>query len=139
MQCPTLAFTVDVCFQLKNRQTKPMGRTCSDSNLFAMQVFITFAEVTGGGAKGRACDDDNSHSLKLKWNLATYRRRVALSVTVTYGPLCMFLRLWPLRYACFSGFIDMPRSLKRSPQSHTTHSIDMAAKHHRSAEVKFAE
>ena len=54
MQCPTLAFTVDVCFQLKNRQTKPTGRTCSDSNLLAMQVFITFAEVTSGGATGRA-------------------------------------------------------------------------------------
>ena len=51
-QCPTLAFTVDVCFQLKDRQTKPTGRTCSDSNLLAMQVFITFAEVTGGGATG---------------------------------------------------------------------------------------
>ena len=63
MQCPTLAFTVDVCreFRLKNRQTKPTGRTCSDSNLLAMQVFITFAEVTGGGATGRACDDNNPH------------------------------------------------------------------------------
>ena len=63
-----LAFTVDVCFQLKNRQTKPTGRTCSDRNLLAMQVFITFAEVTGGGAKGRACDDNNPHSLQLRWN-----------------------------------------------------------------------
>ena len=35
-----LPFTVDVCFQLKNRQTEPTGRTCSDSNLLAMQVFI---------------------------------------------------------------------------------------------------
>ena len=35
---------------------------------------------------------------------------------------------WPAgRYACFSGFFDMPRSLKRSPQLHATHSIDMAA------------
>ena len=85
MQCPALAFTVDVCFQLKNRQTKPTGRTCSDSNLLAKQVFITFAEVTGGGATGRACDDNNPHSLQLRWNLPTYRRRVAFSVTVTYG------------------------------------------------------
>ena len=93
-----LVFTVDVCFQLKNRQTKPTGRTCtcSDSNLLAMQVFVTFAEVTGGGDKGRAFDDNNPHSLQLRWKLptATYRRRVAHSVTVTY--------------ACFSGFIDMP-------------------------------
>ena len=89
-----LAFTVDVCFQLKNRQTKPTGRTCSDSKLLAMQVFITFAEVTGGGDKGRAFDDNNPRSLQLRWKLPTYRRRVAHSVTVTY--------------ACFSGFIDMP-------------------------------
>ena len=35
---------------------------------------------------------------------------------------------WPTgRYACFSGFIDMPRSLKMSPQLLVTHSIDMAA------------
>ena len=129
MQCPTLAFTVDVCFRLKNRQTKATGRTCSDSNLLAMQVFHTFAEVTGGGATGRACDDNNPHSLQLRWNLPTYRRRVAHSVTVTYGPL----------YACFSGFIDMARSLKRSPQLHATHSIDMAASRHGSAEVDFAE
>ena len=81
MQCPTLAFTVDVCFRLKNRQTKPTGRTCSDSNLLAMQVFITFAEVTGGGATGRACDDNNPHSLQLRWNLPTYRRRVVEKVT----------------------------------------------------------
>ena len=94
MQCPTLAFTVDVCFQLKNRQTKPTGRTCSDSNLLAMQIFITFAEVTGGGSTGRACDDNNPHSLQLWWNLPTNRRRVAHSVTVTYGPLCMFLWLY---------------------------------------------
>ena len=59
-----------------------------------MQVFTTFAEVTGGGAKGRACDDNNPHSLQLRWNLPTYRRRVAHSVTVTYGPLCMFLSLY---------------------------------------------
>ena len=71
MQCPTLAFTVDVCFQLKNRQTKPMGRTCTDSNLLAMQVFVSLAEVTGGGAMGRACDDNNPHSLQLRWNLPT--------------------------------------------------------------------
>ena len=177
MQCPTLAFAVDVCFQLKNRQTKPKVRTCSDSNLLAMQVFITFAEVTGGGATGRACDDKNPRSLLLRWNLPTYRRRVAHSVTVTYGPLCRFL--WLYWYAtivekvttitcntfnrygsvapwvswggicrvdipaagcafcdsdlqavactCFSGFLDMPRSLKRSPQLYATHSIDMAA------------
>ena len=43
------------------------------------------------------------------------------------------------RYACFSGFIDMPRSLKRSPQLHATHSIDMAASRHGSAEVDFTE
>ena len=79
---------------LKNRQTKPTGRTCSDSNLLAMQVFITFAEVTGGGAKGRACDDNNPHSLERRLNLPTYRWRVAHSVTVTYGPLCMFLWLY---------------------------------------------
>ena len=94
MQCPTLAFTVDVCFQLNNRQTKPTGRTCSDSNLLAMKVFITFAELTGGGATGRACDDNNPHSLQLRRNLPTYRRGVAHSVTVTYGPLCMFLWLY---------------------------------------------
>ena len=94
-QCPTLEFTVDVCFQLKNRQTKPRttGHTCSDSNLLAMQVFITFAEVTGGGATGRACDDNNPYSLQLRWTLPTYRWQVAPSVTVTYGPLCMFLWL----------------------------------------------
>ena len=71
MQCPTLAFTVDVCFQLKNRQIEPTGRTCSDSNLLAMQVLITVAEVTGGEATGRACDDNNwyPHSLQLRWNL----------------------------------------------------------------------
>ena len=85
---------IDVCFQLKNRQTKPTGRTCSDSNLLAMQVFITFAEETGGGATGRACDDNKTHSLQLRWNLPTYQRRVAHSVTVTYGPLCMFLWLY---------------------------------------------
>ena len=66
---PTHTFTVDVCFQLKNRQTKPTGRTCSDNNLLAMQVFITVAEVTGEGATGRACDDNNPHSLQLRWNL----------------------------------------------------------------------
>ena len=43
------------------------------------------------------------------------------------------------RYACSSGFIDMPQSLKRSPQLHVTHSIDMAALRHGSAEVEFAE
>ena len=71
MQCPTLAFSVDVCFQLKNRQKNPTGRTCSDRNLLAMQVFITctFAEVTGGGATGRACDDNNPHSLQPGSNL----------------------------------------------------------------------
>ena len=84
MQCPTLAFTVDVCFRLKNRQKKPTGRTCSDSNLLAMQVFITFAQVTGGGATGRACYDKNPHSLQLRWNLPTYRRRVAHSVLVLF-------------------------------------------------------
>ena len=50
MQWLTLAFTVDVCFQSKNRQTEPTGRTCTDSNLLAMQVFITVAEVTDRGA-----------------------------------------------------------------------------------------
>ena len=64
-----LAFTVEVCFQLKNRQTEPTGRTCSDSNLLAMQVFITVEEVTDGGATGRACDDNNPYSLQLRWNL----------------------------------------------------------------------
>ena len=68
-----LAFTVEVCFQLKpeNRQTEPTGRTCSDSNLLAMQVFITVEEVTDGGATGRACDDNNPHSLQLRWNLSS--------------------------------------------------------------------
>ena len=33
----------------------------------------------------------------------------------------------------------MPQSLKRSPQLHVTHSIDMAALRHGSAEVEFAE
>ena len=58
------------------------------------KLFSTFAEVTGGGAMGRACDDNNPHSLQQKWNFPTYRRRVAHSVTVTYGPLCMFLSLF---------------------------------------------
>ena len=35
-----LAFTVEVCFQLKNRQTEATGGTCSDSNLLALQVFF---------------------------------------------------------------------------------------------------
>ena len=61
-----LAFTVEVCFQLKNRQTEPTGRTCSDSNLLAMQVFTTVEEVTDGGAMGRACDDNNPHLLQLR-------------------------------------------------------------------------
>ena len=177
MQCPTLAFTVDVCFQLKNmyRQTKPTGRTCSDSNLLAMQVFVTFAEVTGGGATGRACDDNNSHSLhevvfadtptagrafcdsdlqavmhvslafwichdrwkghhnymqhiqsiwqrsamgQLRWNLPS---------RYTGGGL-RILWQWPAgRYACFPGFFDLPRSLKRSPQLQAIDSIVMAA------------
>ena len=41
----------------------------SDSNLLAMQVFITVEEVTDGGTTGRACDDNNPHSLQLRWNL----------------------------------------------------------------------
>ena len=60
-----LAFTVEVCFQLKNTQTEPTGRTCSDSNLLAMQVFITVEEVTDRGATGRACVNNNPHSLQL--------------------------------------------------------------------------
>ena len=59
-----------------------------------MQVFITFAQVTGGGATGRAYDDNNPHSLQMRWKLPTDRRRVAHSVIVTYGPLCMFLWLY---------------------------------------------
>ena len=45
------------------------GRTCSDRNLLAMQAFITVAEMTDGRTTGRACDDNNPHSLQLRWNL----------------------------------------------------------------------
>ena len=68
-QRSALAFTVDVCFQLKNRQTEPTSRTCSDINLLALQVFSRVAEETSGGATGCACDDNNPHSLQLRWKL----------------------------------------------------------------------
>ena len=35
-----LAFTVEVCFQLKNRKTKATVGTCSDNHLLALQVFF---------------------------------------------------------------------------------------------------
>ena len=35
-----LAFTVEVCFQLKNRKTEATGGTCSDNHLLALQVFF---------------------------------------------------------------------------------------------------
>ena len=55
---------------------------------------------------------------QLRWNLPSRHT----------GGGSRILWQWPTgRYACFSGFLDMPRSLKRSPQLHATHSIDMAA------------
>ena len=35
-----LAVTVEVCFQLKNRQTEHTGGTCNDNHLLALQVFF---------------------------------------------------------------------------------------------------
>ena len=67
---------------------------------------------------------------QLRWNLPSRHTGGGLRI----------LWQWPIgRLACFSGFVDMPRSLKRSPQLHVTHSIDMATKRHGSAEVEFAE
>ena len=36
MQWWAFAFTVEACFQLKNRQTEPTGRTCSDGHLHSL-------------------------------------------------------------------------------------------------------
>ena len=35
-----LAFTVEVCFQLKNRKTEATVGICSDNHLLALQVFF---------------------------------------------------------------------------------------------------
>ena len=55
---------------------------------------------------------------QLRWNLSSRHT----------GGRLRILWQWPTgRYACFAGLLDMPRPLKRSPQLHATHSIDMAA------------
>ena len=64
-----------------------------------MQVFITVEEVSDGGATGRACDDNNPHSLQLS------------RLGHTGGGSCILWQ-WPTgRYACFSGCFDMKRKV----------------------------
>ena len=68
-----------------------------------MQVFITVAEVTDGGPTGRACDDNNPHSLQLRWNL--------LSRHTSGGRVFCYSDLQAVMHVSLA-YLDMPRLLK---------------------------
>ena len=125
MQCPTLAFTVDVCFQLKNRQRVVHAATAT-----CLQCKFLLHLQRWQAEEPRVVHVMTTTRIHCNWG----------GICRHTGGGSRILWQWPTgRYACSSCFIDMPRSLKRSPQLHVTHSINMAAYRHGSAEVEFAE
>ena len=100
------------------------GRTFCDSDVRAVMHVSLALLICHDRWKGH--HNYMQHIQSIWQRRAMGQLRLILPSRHTGGGL-RILWQWPSgRYACFSGFLDTPRSLKRSPQLHATHSIDMA-------------